>query len=360
MTIDELTPTDQAEAAVGVFAQRVLGDATATLTVLIAALGDRLGLFRALAARPATPDELAAAAGVVPRYAREWLAAMAAAGYLTYEPEADRFTLPPAHLPVLALDDTPASLGSVLQWTFGVAPALDAVATAFRTGRGVPPAAYGPDLWPAMERLSAPAFVNGLVQQWLPELPAVTAALRAGADVVDVGCGGGRALIELARAFPASRFLGVDALPAQVDRARANARAAGVADRVRFVELDAAAGLPDRYDVILTFDVLHDAADPLGLVRALRAALRPGGSLVVSDFNGAPTLAGNLNPFGALGYAVSVLYCLSVSLAHGGAGLGTLGLPEPRLAELCAEAGFATVRRLPVQDPLNAVYEVRA
>jgi SAM-dependent methyltransferase len=346
------------EAAVGAFAQRVLADGTASITIIMAALGDKLGLFRALASGgPATPAQLATRAGIVERYAREWLAALAAAGYLTHDPADGTFALPPAHVPVLAVDDTPASLGSVLQWTLGVAPALDAIAAAFVTGRGVPPEAYGPDLRAGIERLSAPAFVNALVPVWLAHLPAVDAALRAGADVADVGCGAGRALVELATAYPGSRFVGFDPDPAQIERARASAAAAGVADRIRF-ETSTVDGGP--YDVIFTFDVVHDAGDPLGLLRAVHAALRPDGTYVCAEVNGADTLAGNLNPFGALYYGVSVLYCLSVSLAAGGAGLGSLGLPEAELAKLCARAGFATVRRLPVDDPMNAVYEVRA
>ena len=352
-----MSQTTVDEAAVGAFAQRMLADGTASITMLMAALGDRLGLFRALAdGGPATPAQLAARAGIVERYAREWSAALAAAGYLTHDPADGTFALPAAHVPVLALDDTPASLGSVLQWMFGVAPALPAILDAFVTGRGVSPDAYGADLRGGIERLSAPAYVNALVPVWLAHLPAVDAALRAGADAADVGCGAGRALVELARAYPRSRFVGFDPDPAQIERARANATAAGVADRVRFVASTVDAG---PYDVVFTFDVVHDAGDPLGLLRAVRAALRPGGTYVCAEINGADSLAGNLNPFGALYYGVSVLYCLSVSLAAGGPGLGSLGLPAAELSSLCSRAGFATVRRLPVEDPVNAVYEVK-
>jgi SAM-dependent methyltransferase len=343
---------------VGAFVERVLGDGTAAITMIMAALGDRLGLFRALAAGPATAGELAARAGIAPRYAREWLAAMAAAGYLRYEPAAERFTLPAAHLPVLALDDTPASLGGVLQWLLGVVPTLDRIGSAFRTGAGVPPSAYGPDLLPAIERLSGPWYANALVPVWLPHVPAVEAALRAGADVADVGCGGGRALLALAGAFPRSRFTGFDASPGQIERARANAAAAGLADRVAFEVRDAATGLPGAYDAVFTFDVVHDAPDPAGLLRAIAAALRPDGTCVCLEMRCGETLADNLHPLGALYYGVSTLYCLSVSLAGGGPGLGSFGLPPRRLAALCAEAGL-TVRRLPIDDPLGILYEVR-
>lgn len=344
------------EAAVGAFAQRVLADGTASVSILMAAFGDRLGLFRQLAGGPATPAQLAGRAGIAERYAAEWLAAMAAANYLAYDGTSGSFALPAAHVPVLARDDTPASLGSILQWFLGVAPALEAVATAFRTGRGVPPEAYGPDLCGGIERLSAPAFVNALVPVWLGQLPEVRRALDAGADVADVGCGAGRALIELAQAFPRSRYAGFDPDPQQIARARANAKAAGVGERVRFAESTVDEG---PYDLVCTFDVVHDASDPLGLLTAIRGALRPTGTYLCAEVAGGATLADNLNPFGALYYGVSVLYCLSVSLAGGGPGLGSLGLPEPTLRELCTQAGFTGFRRLPVEDPVNAVYQVQ-
>ncbi|HEX6499446.1 MAG TPA: methyltransferase domain-containing protein [Micromonosporaceae bacterium] len=351
-------PPDEAEVAA--FVERVFGDASASITMVTAALGDRLGLFRALAELgPTTPADLARRAGIVERYAREWLSAMSAAGYVRYDPATGRFELPPAHVPVLAVDDTPVSLGAVMAWLLGVAPALDEIGEAFRTGRGVRPEAYGADLWSGIERLSAPQFVNALVPQWLPQMPPVQATLRDGADVADVGCGAGRALIELAKAYPESRYVGFDISEGQLDRARRNAEAAGVGDRIRFERVDAASGLPGQYDVIFTFDVVHDAADPPALVGAIHEALRPGGSYVCTEPNGGDGLTENLTPIGALLYGVSVLYCMSVSLAADGPGLGTLGLPEPRLAELCARAGFATVRRIPIDDPMDALYEIK-
>jgi SAM-dependent methyltransferase len=279
---------------------------------------------------------------------------MAAAGYLRHDPGTGAYLLPAAHVPVLALDDTPASLGGPLQWLLGVAPALDAVSQAMRTGEGVPADRYAPDLWPAMERLGAPMYANALVPVWLPEVPAVRDALARGADVADLGCGAGRALITLAQAYPAGRYVGFDAYPPQVQRARAAAVRAGVADRVRFEVRDAAAGLPDRYDLVLAFDVVHDAADPVGLLRAARQSLRPDGTALVLE------LAGGGDPrVEALYHAVSLLYCLSTSLAAGGPGLGSLGLPEHRLAEVAAEAGFAGTRKVLDSPPGHALYELR-
>jgi len=171
-----------------------------------------------------------------------------------------------------------------------------------------------------------------------------------------VGCGAGRALIELAKAFPASRFAGFDLDAEQVGRARENVRAAGLQDRVRIEQAPLDGG---PYDLVCTFDVVHDAADPAGLLRSIRSALRAGGVYLCGEINAGPALSDNLNPLGALYYGVSVLYCLSVSLAAGGPGLGSLGLPEPALVRLCEQAGFGAVRRLPIDDPFHALYEVR-
>jgi len=340
------------ERAVGAFMERMMGDCTAAMVVLLAAVGDRHGLFRVLASDgAATPGELADRAGIDERYAGEWLSALAAAGYLTQE--AGRYTLPAAHVPVLALDDTPASLGGPLQWLLGVAPAMDAVSEAMTSGKGVPADRYGPDLWPGMERLGAPMYVNALVPAWLPQVPHVQRALERGADVADLGCGAGRALIALAQAYPAGRYTGFDGHPPQVDRARANAERLGVGDRVLFAVRDAAAGLPEAYDVVLLFDVVHDAADPAGLLRAARESLRPGGTALVLELAG-----GGGGPVDALFHAVSLFYCLPVSLAAGGPGLGSLGMPEQRLAELAARAGFGSCRKILDSPPAHALFEL--
>ena len=345
-----------------------MGDAASALTVLLAALGDRHGLFRALAVEPATATQLAQRTGLSQRYLHEWLATMAAGGYVDYDTANRAFSLPAAHVPTLALDGTPASVGGILQWLLGVAPALEAVSDAFRTGRGVPPDSYGADLLPAMERIGSAMYTTSLVGDWVPLMPRVHAQLASGAQVADIGCGSGRALITLAQAFPRSRFTGYDAYPPQLERARANAEAAGVADRVRFEHVAVGApspsdagpdGMPaERFDLVLAFDVLHDAADPAAVLAAARRALRPHGILLALELAGSDTLSDNLGPLGQVYYGVSLLYCLSVSLATGGPGLGSLGLTESRLAELAGKAGFSEVRRLTDVPPAHALYEV--
>ena len=352
------TPAPTADpAAVESFVGRALGDLAGTMTVLLATLGDRLGLFRALADDgPLTEGQLAERTGIDVRYAREWLAGMTAAGYLRLD-ETGSFELPPAHVPVVAQEDGPVFFAGVWQEIAGTLPHLDAIAAAFRSGGGVPPEQYGPGFWQGIERFSGTWFANQLLPVWIPSMPAVAALLGRGADVADVGCGAGRALVTLAQAYPHGRYVGFDAVPANVERARRSAEEAGVADRVRFEVRDAAAGLPDSYDVVVTFDVVHDAADPLGLLRSIRTALRPGGRYVCLDINASERVAENVGPLGTVFYGFSVLYCMTSSLAVGGAGLGTCGLPEPVATELGRRAGFGSFRRVPLDNPFNILYE---
>ena len=342
------------------FMEKVIADFGGAMASLLAHLGDRLGLFKALAdGGPATPAELAARAGVHERYAAEWLLGLTSAGYLEYDRDTERYRLPPEHALALADEGGPFFVGGAFEMLPEFVRPMDELADAFRRGGGVAQSAFGPRLWEGMERFSAGDFEHRLVQEWLPALPDVERRLRAGGTLADVGCGSGRALIALARAFPAARFVGYDSFPGQIERARENVARAGVDDRVRIELLDVAAGLPETYDAITTFDVIHDAVDPKGLLRALRGGLASDGTYLLVEINCADDPHDNAGPLATLFYGASVFYCLTTSLAHGGAGLGTNGLPEARVRELCLEAGFARVRRLPVESPFNALYEVK-
>ncbi|HEY6224727.1 MAG TPA: class I SAM-dependent methyltransferase, partial [Gemmatimonadales bacterium] len=185
------------------------------------------------------------------------------------------------------------------------------------------------------------------------------ADLERGIHVSDVGTGRGRAVIKLAQTFPRSTFVGYDVFAPAIAIARGAAEIAGVSDRVRFEQLDASDGLPERFDLVTTFDVVHDAARPLDLLRAIRSALSPNGAYLCVDINAAPTVEENRGELGALFYGISVLYCMTTSLAHGGAGLGTVGFHEHAVSAMCTEAGFTSVRKLPVENPFNNVYEIR-
>jgi SAM-dependent methyltransferase len=343
--------------AVEEFLGRVMADAAGTMTTVMCALGDRLGLFEALAGAPRTSAELASAAGVDERYAREWCAVLTSAGYLEHDAGSGIYTLPPAHVPVLGDPTGPYSAGGIQQMLRGVCALIDPVQEHFRNGGGIPIEAYDDHWWSGLERSTGLAFDHRLVQEWVPEIAGLEERLTAGIDVADIGCGSGRALIRLAQAFPASRFHGFDIARDAIERAEAGAVAAGVADRVTFTRLDATGGVPGSYDVVTTFDVVHDAADPAALVNAARAALRPGGLWLVLEIHSHDTLAEAAGPIGTLLYGISVMHCMTVSLSNGGAGLGTCGVPESVLRRLCLEAGFASVRRV-CDSPLDVLYEV--
>lgn len=348
------------QAKVETFVGTALANTTGFTVTVLAGLGDRLGLWRSLAEDgPATSAELAARADVDERYAREWLAAMATAEYLTYDPWTGVFTLPPEHAPVLAEEGGPVFFGGTFQMLRGMVTVYDELLEVFRTGGGVAQEAYHSDMWDGMERFTAGWFENLLIQEWMPALPEVDAALRHGADVADVGCGRARGLIRLAKAYPNSRFVGIEAFAGTIEAARENVARAGVADRVRIVHADAAEGIPGSYDAIFTFDVIHDAVDPAGLLRQIHEALRPGGRYVCLDINASHRLEENIGPLGALFHGCSLLYCMTTSLAHGGAGLGTVGFNEEVARTMSAGAGFREFRRVPLEDPFNNLYEAR-
>ncbi len=341
------------------FTGRVLADTAAASTIIMAALGDRLGLFKDLAARgPATSGELASRTGLSERYVREWLAGMFAAGFLSYDDGQQRYALPAEHAPTLADEPGPAFFGGVHQELIGAIQRYDQVAAAFRDGGGVPAAELHPDVWTGTSRFTAQWHQNILVQQWLPLVPQTTAKIQAGARIADVGCGTGQALITLARSFPEVTCVGYDVHAPVVEQARRAAAEAGVAGRVSYQVLDAAAGLPESFDVITTFDVVHDAIDPLGLLRSIREALRPDGRYLCLDINCSDQAAGNTGPIASLLYGFSILYCMTTSLAGGGEGLGTLGLPEATLRQLAGKAGFGQMRRVDMDNPFNSLYEL--
>jgi SAM-dependent methyltransferase len=346
---------------VDAFVGKVLGDGSGASAMLLAAIGDRLGLFKDLDRNgPATSSDLAARTGIQERYAREWLGGMAAAGYVEYDPASRRFTLPSEHAPALAHESGPLFFGAVFQFFPVWFALLDRMVDVFRIGGGIPQTDYDPRLWDALERFTAGWFDNFLCQEWIPAMPDVQAKLERGVDLSDVGCGRGRALIKLAQVFPRSRYVGYDNHAPSINLATERAKAAGVADRVTFTVLDVSKGIPSKHDLITTFDVVHDAVDPKGLLRAIRDALSDDGIYVCLDVNASHRVEDNMGPLATFFYGASVSYCMTSSLAHGGAGLGTLGFNEKTAREMCQEVGFSAVRRIPLENPFNILYEIRS
>jgi 2-polyprenyl-3-methyl-5-hydroxy-6-metoxy-1,4-benzoquinol methylase len=346
------------ESRVEEFLGRVIGDIAGTMTTVFCALGDRLGLFAALAREEATSEELAGKLGLQERYVREWANGLVAAGYLTRDPITGRYALPPEHAPVLADEGGLAFVGGAHQMIREILGTVDIIERSFREGGGVRLDEYRDEFWTGMERLTGPTFEHQLVQEWIPAVSGLETRLCAGARVADVGTGSGVAPITLAGAFPAANVRGFDIHPPNIARATKIAREAGVADRVRFEQADGVKDIPGRYDVITMFAVVHDASDPLALLRNTRGALEDDGVLLIDEINCHETVEDDQGPLGTFLYGLSLLHCTPQSMALGGAALGTCGLPEARLRALCLDAGFGSVERV-WEGPLDAVYAVR-
>jgi 2-polyprenyl-3-methyl-5-hydroxy-6-metoxy-1,4-benzoquinol methylase len=352
------TQTTHDQATTEVFLGKVLGDTSGLTTTIMASIGDRLGLFRSLAESSATSAELAQRTSCDERYVREWLCAMTSAGYLTYDPSTARFTLPAAYRPVLVEESGPMFFGGIHQWVTALARQIEPLIQAFRDGGGIPQAAYDEITWDGQERFTNTWFESLLIPVWMPLMPEVHARLERGTTLADVGCGRGRAIVKLAQAYPNSHFVGYDVYGPSIEHARLLAHQAGVTERVRFQQVDASQRLPEQYDLITTFDVIHDAAKPRELLRSIRAALRPNGRYVCLEINAAETLEQNAGSLGSFLYGFSVLYCMTSSLAEHGEGLGTMGMPESKVRALCAQAGFSKVQRVSMENPFNSLYEV--
>ncbi len=347
--------TERADA----FLSTVLEHTSAMTTTVLAAIGARLGLFAELAAHgPSAPaDWRAAPASTSATPASGWARWRAPATSITCPPTAGSPCRPSTSRCSPRSAGRTSSAASTRCWWAWSAPST-CWSRPSAAAAACPSRPTAEDTWGGMERFTASWFDHLLLPVWIPAMPRVEAALTRSAEVADVGCGRGRALVALARAFPRSRFVGFDAFAPSVERARRLAEEAGVADRVRFEVRDGSAGLPGRYDVVTTFDVVHDAVDPRGLLRAIRRAVREDGTYVCLDINCSHRLEENAGPLGALLYGFSILYCMTTSLAGAGEGHGTCGFSEAVVRELCAEAGFDCVRLVPLENPFNNLYEI--
>jgi 2-polyprenyl-3-methyl-5-hydroxy-6-metoxy-1,4-benzoquinol methylase len=355
-TIDPAT----LEALVG----QVITDAGAALVVPLGLLGDRLGLFTAMAGRDAmTAAELAAGTGLSERYLREWLETMAAAGYVTYDGDTDgsarsaRYRLSPEQAEIFTNPESPAYVAGALQNLTAATRMLDRLTEAFRTGEGIGWHEQHEDMFVGTERFFRPGYLANLTTSWIPALPGVEERLRAGGSVADVGCGLGSSTVIMAQAYPRSRMVGLDYHPESVELAQSRAEAAGVADRVTF-RVAPATDLAGQYDFITFFDCLHDMPDPVGALRAARDAVGEGGAVMLVEPMSWDRVPDALNPLGRLLLGASMFVCLPSGLsADPAAGLGNQAGPA-RTCEIAREAGFGTAR-LATSTEVNHVYELR-
>jgi 2-polyprenyl-3-methyl-5-hydroxy-6-metoxy-1,4-benzoquinol methylase len=325
-------------------------------------LGDKLGLYRALdGAGPLTTEELAQKTGLHERWVREWIRGQAAAGLIDYKGDG-RFGMSPEMAMLLADEESPKLAIGIFSDLPQRMTILEKLPEAFRSGIGLNYDARGPEGAQGIERVFGNWYRTALVPEVLPKLNGVVDKLHVGGKAADVGCGAGVALIEMAKAYPRSEFHGYDISQYALARAETNKARAGT--RNATFHNARVEGLPadGSYDFITTFDCIHDMTNPAAVIRAIRAALKPGGTWLVADIKSAPTFEENLanNPMTAMLYAFSVLGCMSSALSEpGGAGLGTLGFNEQVARAMTAAAGFTRFTRLDFENPFNAYYEVR-
>ncbi|HEX2172986.1 MAG TPA: class I SAM-dependent methyltransferase [Dehalococcoidia bacterium] len=347
------------ESKLNEFMGRAVVDVGAAFGAVLVDIGDKLGLYKAMAANgPVTSDELAKETGTAERYVREWLAAQAAGGYVAYDPTTGRYSLPPEQALALAVDGSPVFLPGLFQIIASTFRDEGQILEAFRTGAGFGWHQHDRELFAGTERFFRPGYNANLVSNWIPALDGVEARLRAGARVADVGCGHGASTIILAQAYPNSTFYGFDYHDASIVWARRQAEEAGVSDRVTF-EVASAKEYPGTgYDLVAFFDCLHDLGDPVGAAEHVRQSLAADGTWLLVEPYANDRIEENLNPVGRIFYSASTLICTPNSLSQEvGLALGAQA-GEARLRQVVASAGFTRFRRA-AETPFNLIVEAR-
>jgi SAM-dependent methyltransferase len=341
------------------FMGRAVGDMGAAMHAVMILLGDRLGLYKAMAdSHPLTSAELATRAGCRERYVREWLNSNAASGYVTYDAAARTYTLPPEQALALAVDDSPVFLPGVFQILSACYHDVPKIENAFRTGAGVGWHEHHHDLFRGTERFFRPNYNANLTSSWIPALDGVEQKLRAGAKVADVGCGLGASTILMAQHFPNSIFIGFDYHAGSIELAREGAEKAGIGDRVRFETAPAKSFPGSDYDFIAFFDCLHDMGDPAGASAHVRSALKSDGTWMIVEPFAEDTPEANHNPIGRVFYSASAMLCVPASLSQEvGAALGAQA-GEQNIRSVVEAGGFTRFRRA-TQTPFNLVFEAR-
>ncbi len=322
-------------------------------------IGDRLGLYRTLATDgPVTGGELAARTGTDARYVSEWLAGQAAGGYVSYDPSAGRYFLTAEQAFALADPNGPVNVAGAFTLALGALEAVPTITEAFRTGSGLGWHEQHPDVILGCEQFFRAGYAAHLVPDWLPALDGVVARLQHGARAADVGCGLGASTILMAEAYPSSRFTGSDYHDGSIELARKRAADAGVSERVSFEVASAQTFTGDGYDLVTTFDCLHDMGDPRSAASHIRRSLARDGSWLIVEPMAGDAVADNLNPVGRVYYSLSTLLCLPNARSQpGGTELGAQA-GEAAIRDVVLGAGFSSFRRA-AETPFNLVYEAR-
>jgi SAM-dependent methyltransferase len=356
-TIEEPVAVDGAKLEQFVF--RAVEEVGATLNAALVVMGDKLGLYRAMAgAGGLTPVDLARRTGVSERYVREWLNAQAAGGFVEYDPDRGAYTLPPEQTVAMTDDQSPAYLPGFFQIALGSVIDSPRITESARSGEGVGWHEHNHDVFDGCERFFRPGYNANLVPAWIPALDGVAEKLEAGGKVADVGCGHGSSTILMAEAYPNSTFVGSDYHAGSIETARRRAEEAGVADRVRFEVTDASTQPGGDYDLVTMFDCLHDMGDPVGAARQVRRTLKPDGTWLIVEPMAGDRVEDNLNPVGRAYYGFSTFLCTPASLSQDvGLALGAQA-GEARIKDVVSGGGFTRFRRA-AETPFNLVFEAR-
>jgi SAM-dependent methyltransferase len=340
------------------FLGQFVTDLGATVHAGMVVIGERLGLYKALAAGPLAPAELAAITRTDQRYVSEWLASQAAGGYLTYNPDTNKFGMTEEQVLTLAREDGPAYMPGAFELALGALAAVPRIAESFRSGAGMGWGEHEDEVFHGCEKFFRPGYAANLVESWIPALDGVKEKLARGGKVADVGCGKGASTILMAKAFPKSRIFGFDYHQKSIEAARQNAKREGVADRVTFEVAKAKEFPGEGYDFVAVFDCLHDMGDPVGAAAHVRAALANDGSWMIVEPFANDDLRDNLNPVGRVYYSFSTLLCTPCSRSQEvGLCLGAQA-GQKRIEDVITSAGFSRFRRA-TQTPFNLVYEAR-
>lgn len=351
------------EAKLNEFLGKAVVDMGAAMSAALVVVGDRLGLYKALAgAGEVTSADLAKKTGTGERYIREWLLNQAAGGYVNYNPKSGKYSMSEEQAAALADETSPAFVCGAFDIIGAIHRDEPKVTRVFKEGGGIPWGDHDACLFCGTERFFAGSYRGNLAQSWIPALDGVKQKLEAGCDVADVGCGHGASTIIMANAFPKSRFTGFDAHAPSIDCARKKAKEAGVADRVKFevansTDFPGPGGKGGAWDLVCCFDCLHDMGDPEGCARHVAKSLKKDGTWMVVEPAAGDTVESNLNPVGRTFSAASTMICVPASLAYKGPGLGAQAGPK-RLTEVIMKGGFKKCR-VATQTPFNLIFEAR-
>jgi len=340
------------------FLGKVVGDFGAALSTSLAYVGQKLGLYKAMAeAGPSTPTELAQKTNTNERYVREWLLNQASGGYVDYDATTGKYSLAPEQAVALTDENSPFFVGGGFFVVKAMNQAVERIESHFRDGGGMLWGEHHPDLFVGTARFFRPGYAAHLTSLWIPSLTGVEEKLKAGSRVADVGCGHGLSTIIMAQAYPNSKFWAFDNHEASIKSARENAAEAGVADRITF-EVTTAQTFPDnQYDLIAFFDCLHDMGDPVGACKRAAEVLAPDGTAMIVEPMAGNTVEENFNPIGRTFSGASTLCCTSNSMAQNGPALGAVA-SEDAIRKTVLAGGFTQFRRA-TETPFNRIFEAR-